>query len=69
MPIVYNGLYFVWVEFLSDKERNLCIKNVLNENETTLKMKLNKDFGHISHCKIINDYNILLVRDYLILFI
>ena len=63
IPLDFNGLYFIWVEFLSDKERNLCIKNVLNENETTLKMKLNKDFGHISHCKIINDYNILLVRD------
>ena len=63
IPLDFNGLYFIWVEFLSDKERNLCIKNILNDNETTLKMKLNKDFGHISHCKIINDYNILIVRD------
>ena len=63
IPLDFNGLYFVWVEFLSDKERNLCIKNVLDNNEPSFKLGLDKNFGHISHCKIINDYNIFLVRD------
>ena len=63
IPLDYNGLYFVWVEFLSDKERNLCIKNVLDNNEPSFKLGLDKNFGHISHFKIINDYNIFLVRD------
>ncbi len=63
IPLDFNGLYFIWVEFLSDKERNLCIKNVLDNNEPSFKLGLDKNFGHISHCKIINDYNIFLVRD------
>ena len=63
IPLDFNGLYFIWVEFLSDKERNLCIKNVLDNNESSFKLGLDKNFGHISHCKIINDYNIFLVRD------
>ena len=63
IPLDFNGLFFVWVEFLSDKERNLCIKNVLDNNESSFKLGLDKNFGHISHCKIINDYNIFLVRD------
>ena len=63
IPLDFNGLFFIWVEFLSDKDRNLCIKNVFDNNETILKIKLEQDFGHISHCKIMNDHRIFLVRD------
>jgi len=34
IPLDYNGLFFIWVEFLSNKDRNLCIKNVFDNNET-----------------------------------
>ena len=34
IPLDFNGLFFIWVEFLSDKDRNLCIKNVFDNNET-----------------------------------
>ena len=63
IPLDFNGLFFIWVEFLSDKDRNLCIKNVFDNNETILKIKLEQDFGHISHCKIMNEHRIFLVRD------
>ena len=63
IPLDFNGIFFIWVEFLSDKDRNLCIKNVFDNNEPVFKKKLDKNFGHISHCKIINDYRIFLVRD------
>ena len=63
IPLDFNGIFFIWVEFLSDKDRNLCIKNVFDNNEPVFKKKLDKNFGHISHCKIINDFRIFLVRD------
>ena len=63
VPLDYNGQYILYIEFLSDKERNLCIKNVLDNNDTILKKKIDQNFGHISHCKIISDCNIFLVRN------
>ena len=63
IPLDFNGIFFIWVEFLSDKDRNLCIKNVFDNNEPVFKKKLENNFGHISHCKIINDFRIFLVRD------
>ena len=63
IPLDFNGLFFIWVEFLSDKDRNLCIKNVFDNNETILKIKLKQNFGDINYCKIMNDYRIFLVRD------
>ena len=64
IPLDYNGQFIIYIEFLSDKDRNLCIKNICDDNnDNILKKKLDKNFGHISHCKFISDYNIFLVRD------
>ena len=63
IPLDYNGQFLLYIEFLSDKDRNLCIKNLLENSETVFKKKLDKKFGHISHCKFISDNKIFLVRD------
>ena len=63
VPLDYNGQFLLYIEFLSDKDRNLCIKNLLENSETVFKKKLDNKFGHISHCKFISDNKIFLVRD------
>ena len=63
VPLDYNGQFLLYIEFLSDKDRNLCIKNLLENSETVFKKKLDNKFGHISHCKFISDNKIFLVRE------
>lgn len=60
VPFDYDGKKFLWVEFLSEKERNLCV--YFFETKGCFKHKLHKEFGHISHCKIIGGNKIVLVR-------
>ena len=63
IPLDYYDDFFVWVEFLSDKKRRLCVKNVNNNNDKVYKLSLDEKFGHISHCKIIPGFKLFLVRD------
>ena len=63
IPLDYNDYFFVWVEFLSDKKRRLCVKNVDNINDKIYKLPIDEKFGHISHCKIIPGNKLFLVRD------
>ena len=63
IPLDYYDGFFVWVEFLSDKKRRLCVKNVNNNNDKVYKLSLDEKFGHISHCKIIPGFKLFLVRD------
>jgi hypothetical protein len=60
VPFDYDGRKFLWVEFLSEKERNLCVYYF--DTKGTFKHKLHKEFGHISHCKFIGGNKIVLVR-------
>ena len=69
VPFGFDGEYFSWVEFIGPGERNLCIANVINNSnnqnkednlvETFKKYIDNKNFGHISHLKILNESKIL----------
>lgn len=61
VPFDFDGSRFAWVEFLSEKERNICVFYV--ENNTKWQYALNKDFGHISHCKLLPDNKLLIVRN------
>jgi hypothetical protein len=60
VPFDYDGKKFLWVEFLSEKERNLCV--YFFETKGYFKHKLHKEFGHISHCRLIGGNKIILVR-------
>ena len=67
VPFDFNGKYFLWVEFLSNENRNLCIadviKKLINSEEKPKKYNLDKNvFKHISFAKIINDEIIFLVH-------
>ena len=50
VPFDYDGKNFIGVEFLLDKERNICVYYF--ENKSTLKHKLCKEFGHITHVSL-----------------
>ena len=67
VPFDFNGKYFLWVEFLSNENRNLCFADVItmliNSEEKPKKYNLDKNvFKHISFAKIINDKNIFIVH-------
>ena len=60
VPFDFDGKKFLWVEFESEISRNLCV--FYFETKSTIKHKLNKEFGHISHCKLLGNNKLVLVR-------
>ena len=73
VPFGFDGENFAWVEFTGPGERNICVANVINnlnnlnnnkkdEVVETFKHNIGKNFGHISHLKILNDSKIFLVH-------
>jgi len=62
VPFDFDGVRFVWVEFLNEKERCLCVYNF--EKEKKYEKNLDKNFGHISHCKILTKDKIFIVRKF-----
>jgi len=73
IPFGFDGEYFIWVEFIGPGERNICVANVINNlnnnknnNDNMIepyKIKIEKDFGHISHLKLLNETKIFLVHN------
>ena len=73
IPFGFDGEYFIWVEFIGPGERNICVANVINNlnnnknnNDNMIepyKIKIEKDFGHISHLKLLNESKIFLVHN------
>ncbi len=64
VPLDFDIHFFVWVEFLSQQEKNLCVANLDNLKEKPIKKLFKRDFGHISHCKIYPKNKIFLVRNF-----
>ena len=67
VPFDFDGKNFLWVEFLSNENRNICIADVMtmlvSVEEKPKKYNLNKDIiKHISFAKIINDKKIFIVH-------
>ena len=63
VPFDYDGKRFIWVDFYSNKERAVLLYNFVSK-KVTMKEKLNEDFGHISHLKLIPNGKFFLVRKY-----
>ena len=63
VPLDFDSQKFAWVEFLSDKERNLCIANLGNKLDKPIKLLIQKKFGHISHFKFLPGNKFILVRN------
>lgn len=60
VPFDFDGHKFVWVEFLNQKERCLCVYYF--EREKKYEKRIDKNFGHISHCKILPNEKLFIVR-------
>ena len=66
VPLDFDGTYFCWIEYIDSKNnRNLCVQFIL-KNETIFKadykFNVNKEYGHINHAKLMNDYKIFIVH-------
>ena len=67
VPLDFDGNNFCWVEYLNDKkDRNLCVQ-FINKDEIidkiNFKFKVDKNYGHISHAKLLDLNKILIIHD------
>ena len=67
VPFDFDGNNFLWVEFLSSENRNICIADLMtmlgSAEEKPKKYNLDKDIiKHISFAKIINDKKIFIIH-------
>lgn len=60
VPFDFDGNRFAWVEFLSENERNVCV--FYADSNYKWNSSINKDFGHISHLKLMPNNKLFLVR-------
>lgn len=60
IPFDFDGKRFLWVEFMNEKERNICMYDF--EEMKKWEYKLTQKFGHISFCRLLDGNQILLVR-------
>ena len=67
IPLDYDGNNFCWVEYKNDKQdRDICIQNILSENIYKVidnQFSKDKNYGHISHAKLIKGNKILIVHN------
>lgn len=61
VPLDFCDNKFIWVEYLSEKDRNFCVIN-FKGSVPPYKKLLQKEFGHISHCKLLRNGKIFMVR-------
>jgi len=67
VPLDFDGYNFCWVEYLNDKkDRNLCVQ-FINKDEiidkVNFKFKVDENYGHISHAKLLDSNKILIIHD------
>ena len=63
VPFDFDGERFLWVEFLSSTQRNICVSNIpLLQVEKPYKYDLNKTIGHICQAKLLPNNRIFIVH-------
>ena len=63
VPFDFDGNNFLWVEFLSSTQRNLCVANIpLLQTEKPYKIDLDKTIGHICQAKLLPNNRIFIVH-------
>lgn len=64
VPFDFNFEKFLWLEFINESERNICVFNfpIIEDGKTEYwKVKISKEFGHISHAKLIHNSNLIFI--------
>jgi len=63
VPFDFDGERFLWVEFLSSTERNLCVSSIpLLKSEQPYKFNLTKNIGHICQAKLLPNQKVFIVH-------
>ena len=63
VPFDFDGKRFLWVEFLSSTQRNICVANIpLLSTDKPYKCDLNKTIGHICQAKLLPNNRIFFVH-------
>ena len=63
VPFDFDGKRFLWVEFLSSTQRNICVANIpLLSIDKPYKCDLNKTIGHICQAKLLPNNRIFIVH-------
>lgn len=63
VPFDFDGHRFLWVEFLSSTNRNICVSEIpLKEEQKIFKKDLDKTIGHICQAKLIPNNRIFIVH-------
>lgn len=63
VPFDFDGKRFLWVEFLSSTQRNICVANIpLLSTDKPYKCDLNKAIGHICQAKLLPNNRIFIVH-------
>ena len=63
VPFDFNGNQFLWVEFLSGTQRNICVSNIpLLKSGRPYKHLLEPNIGHISQAKLISIDKVFIVH-------
>ena len=60
VPFDFDGNRFLWVEFFSEKERNICTHEF--ESSKKWNYSLNSNFGHISFARLLPGNLVLIIR-------
>lgn len=63
VPFDFDGKRFLWVEFLSSTQRNLCVSQIpLPITEKPYKIDLGKSIGHICQAKLLPNNRVFIVH-------
>ena len=63
VPLDFNVPLLVLVEYHDNIKRFFCVTNVItHDKDSKYRFELNKQFGHISHCKQLNKKYVFIVR-------
>lgn len=63
VPFDFDGQRFLWVEFMSSTERNICVSPIpLFDDRDIYKKDLNKSIGHICQAKLLPNDRIFFVH-------
>ena len=63
VPFDFNNYKFLWVEFLSSTQRNICLSDIpLLKTSRPYKHGLSNQIGHISQAKLLSDDKVFIVH-------
>ena len=63
VPFDFDGKRFLWVEFLSSTQRNICVSQIpLPITEKPYKIGLDKSIGHICQAKLLANNRVFIVH-------